>query len=299
MITPVEVTPASTPGQIKLVRMTFGARKQLVFRLTDDRGQAVKLDEEITNPPAEAADWSPQAQANGANAKIRMRQARSYWGQLAGSFRLNLEGAILDQSEHRGFVSFQLEAKHIPRVGIYEAFIERYIDDGNDGIRIDTWPVLLAIEPTAMGLLDGSDRGPLLIPEVRLAMLDLGGQDNGAPFSNLLDDTEFTDVDIIFAQRRVVQLWNETPPPVGSYTPQNFPYRYHWLEATVGHLLLMSAQRYSRNRLAYQAGGIAIDDQSKANEYAQMGQEKIDRFLHWMRNEKARINISHTWAVGI
>lgn len=300
MISPIEVSPASVPGDIKIIRVTQNARKQVVFRLTHDRGEAVDLRSEVENPPADTPDWSPESGAVGANVGIRLRTQQPTWGGgLMGAFSLDIEGEILDQAEHRGFVSFLLQEEHLKRVGIFELFVERYIKDGGNGKRIDTWPVLMAVEPTAMGLLNIRGRGPLLIPEIRLALLDLDNGTDGAPFSNLLDDTEFTDVDIVFAQRRVVQLWNETPPSVDIYTTQNFPYRYHWLEATVGHLLMMSANRYSRNRLAYQAGGIAIDDQSKAREYMELGNQKMAEFKEWMRNEKYRLNEERCWATGL
>ena len=300
MISPIEVSPASVPGDIKIIRVTQGARKQVVFRLTHDRGEAVDLHVEVENPPANEPDWSPQSSAVGSNVGIRLRSQQPTWGgELMGAFQLDVEGEILNQAESRGFVSFLLQAEHLNRVGIFELYVERYVKDGGDGQRIDTWPVLLAVEPTAMGLLNIRGRGPLLIPEIRLALLDVDNGTDGAPFSNLLDDTEFTDIDIVFAQRRVVQLWNETPPTVGTYSTQNFPYRYHWLECTVGHLLMMSANRYSRNRLAYQAGGIAIDDQSKAKEYMELGNHKVMEFKEWMRNEKYRLNMESCWATGL
>lgn len=319
MISPIEISPSSTPGQIKVVRVTQNARKQLVFNLTDDSGKSVDLKAEVQNPPAALPNWSPQRDATGFNVKVRFRigQLNTNSGRgipsdlslaalnpniiqqreaLMGTFKLDIGGEILDQKEHRGFVSFQLENSDTPKAGIFEGFIERYVENGDVGWTVDTWPVLLAIEPPAMQLLDNNGSGPLLIPEVRLALLDVDNQSDGAPFSNLLDDTEFTDLDIVYAQRRVVQLWNETPPPVCQFSTQNFPYRYWWLEGTCGHLLKMSAARYRRNRLAYQAGGIAIDDQSKADEYETVGQRKLDSFMGWMQTEKYRINMERTWS---
>lgn len=303
MISPIEVSPASQPGFVKMVRVTQNARKQLVFKLTDDRGTPINLREEVETPPGTVPNWTPEPQAQGANVRVRLRTQRAST-DFGGSLSLDIEGTILDQDEHRGFVQFELTTSDTPIAGIYEIYIERYIPNGqqtsqNDGIRVDTWPALMAVEPTSLGLLNTNVKGPLLLPEIRLAMLDIDSQNDGAPFSNLLDDTEFQDIDLVFAQRRVVQLWNETPPPIDQYTPGNFPYRYWWLEATVGHLLLMSAQRYRKNRLAYQAGGVAIDDQSKADEYQRIGREKIDRFMGWMQTEKYRLNMNRTWSTGI
>ncbi len=298
MISPIEVAPAASPGQIKVVRVTQGARKQLVFQLTDDGGHPVDLGVEVPNPPALPPNWQPQPGVGPALAQVRLRSQPAA-SDLGGTFRLDIAGNILDQATSSGFVSFQLENSSTTLCGIFECYIERFIPDGQAGIRIDTWPVLLAVEPTAMGLLNNNVTGPLLLPEIRLALLDVDSQNDGAPFSNLLDDTEFTDLDLVYAQRRVVQMWNETPPPISQYTTQNFPYRYYWLECTVGHLLLASANRYRRNRLAYQAGGIAIDDQSKADEYQRIGQEKIDRFREWMQTEKYRLNMDRCWGVGL
>jgi len=299
MIAPIEVSPASVPGQIKLIRITQSARKQVVLLLTDDFGAPVNLSEEVQNPPAGVPQWDTR-NADGANVEIRLRVQAANQGELYGNYSMTVKGTILDQTTSRGFVSFQLENKDTCSLGIFEASIQRYIPNGNEeGWLVDTWPVLLAIEPSAMGLLSISGHGPLLIPEIRLALLDVDNQSDGAPFSNLLDDTEFTDLDIVFAQRRVVQMWNETPPNVRKYTTQNFPYRYWWLEGTCAHLLKMSAARYRRNRLAYQAGGVSIDDQSKAAEYEEAGQRKLSEFMEWMRQEKYRININACWSIGI
>lgn len=291
MIAPIEVSPASAPGQVKVIRVSQNARKQVVFRLTDDSGKAVDLKQEVQNPPASDPDFSPQAAATGANVHVRIGTVSG--GELGGTLPV-IEGKILDQTDHQGFVEFLLETTYTCRAGVYDLAIERYVDGE---YVTDRWPVLLIIEPPAMQLLNGS--GPLLIPEVRLALLDQDNQTDGAPFSNLLDDVEFQDTEIVFAMRRVVQKWNETPPPVALYSPMNFPYRYWWLKATVGELLIMGAARYRRNRLAYQAGGIAIDDQSKADEYEQIGRLNLQEFDEWMRNEKYRININNCWSTGL
>lgn len=295
MISPIEIAPASGVGQIKTARIPVGTRKQLVFRLVDDSGSPQRLDREVENPPAPAADFSPQRAAEDANVQIFLRENNQYPDSaLAGSTGLNVTGNMLDQSQYPGFVEFIIPSDQTRMAGIWDAYIVREVTGGHS---VDTWPVLLHVEPTAMQMLSGT--GPLLIPEVRLALLDLDNQDGGAPFSNLLDDTEFSDLDIVFAMRRTVQKWNETPPPVATYSPHNFPYRYYWLMATCGELMIMSAARYRRNRLAYSAGGVSIDDQSKAQEYEEIGRLKLREFDAWMRNEKYRINMNRCWATGI
>lgn len=295
MISPIEVSPSSASGQIKVVRVSQNARKQIVFRLTDDSGQPFDLKSEVQNPPAPVADYSPQPSAVGSNIGIRLLSADHDMSSELNS--RGIEGTIMDQEQYRGYVEFILQNTYTARPGIYSMYVSRYIKSNDT--TVDTWPVLLAVEPPAMSLLDTCATGPLLIPEIRLALYDVDNQTDGAPFSNLLDDTEFQDIDIVFAMRRAVQLWNETPPPVGVYTAYNFPYRYWWLQCTIAELLLMSARRYRRNRLAYQAGGIAIDDQSKANEYEQAGRQIMMDFMGWMKAEKYRINMDRCWVAGI
>ena len=294
MIDPIEISPGCAPSLVRSIRVSQMARKQVVFKLATDTGAPVDLAEETENPPADVPDWSPEKQAVGANVGIRLRTISQSASALYPNFTLDVAGEILDQDAHPGFVSFQLTAEHTLNVGIWDAYVELHLASDRP---VERWPVLLIVEPPTMAMLSGT--GPLLIPEVRLALLDLDNEVGGAPFSNLLDDVEFQDIDIIFAMRRAVQLWNETPPPVCTYTTINFPYRYNWLEATCGQLLLMGAARYRRNRLAYSAGGVAIDDQSKANEYEQIGRDRLDRFQQWMMREKLRLNMSMAWGVGL
>jgi hypothetical protein len=289
MITPIEVTPAYVPGQIKSVRVPARARKQLVFKLTDVDGRPVNLQAEVQNPPAAAPDFSPEAAATGLNVEIWLKAKA---GDLQGGQNLTVKGEILSEP---GFVSFQLTEPNTKKSGIYEATIGRFVSGDH---LVDTWPVFIIVEPNAFEQLN-SGSGPLTIPEIRLGMYDLHSGTDGAPFSNLLDDTEFQDTDIIFAMRQVVMKWNETPPPVAYYTPANFPYRYWWIIGTCAYLLQMSASRYRRNRLAYSAGGVSIDDQTKSQEYEEISRFKMQQFEEWMMREKVRINMERAWSVGI
>jgi hypothetical protein len=114
---------------------------------------------------------------------------------------------------------------------------------------------------------------------------------------SLLDASEFSDVQIAAAARKVVELWNETPPDTQRYTPLNFPYRYHWILGATAILLDMAAAKYRRDRLAYSAGGVSVDDQSKANEYQQMASEKKAEFKDWMMRTKLQDQMTIGWAI--
>jgi hypothetical protein len=166
--------------------------------------------------------------------------------------------------------------------GVYAAEIGRFAGDS----LVDTWPVMIQVEPSAFQT--AAETGPVTIPEVRLALMDVNNGSDGWPFSNLLIDVEFADADIAFCIRRVVEMWNETPPPVATYSTDNFPYRYWW-----------TGRRYSRNRLAYSAGGVSIDDQSKSAEYMQHAEQILQEFKQFMMTEKQRINMSYCWSTGL
>jgi len=135
----------------------------------------------------------------------------------------------------------------------------------------------------------GSERTiGVTIAEIRLAMRDLSSEDNF-----LLDDVEFTDTEIAWAMRRPVDQWNETPPPLSgasSYTPNNFPYRYNWVNAVKGELMIVAASNYRRNHLSYQAAGLSVDDKNKFAEYEKIGRALLAEYKDWILTQKKAIN---------
>jgi hypothetical protein len=291
MIEFYEVAPASAVGIIKSVVVPQAGRKQLVFKLTDDDGRAVDLLREVPNPPAPLPDWTPERQAVDENVTIKLA---SRAGAAYGNHAFNLTGTILTGEDKVGFVSFQITATDTARSGVFDATIGQFVTGDH---LVQTWPVRITVEPNDFAT--PTNQGAVTIPDLRYALLDVENGTGGAPFNNLLDDTEFTDSEIQYAITRIVDKWNETPPPVCIYNYQNFPYRYWWIQGAVGELLLMGAARYRRNRLDYQAGGIAINDQSKADEYETVGRAMRQEFDTWMLREKTRINMDRCWGFGL
>jgi len=287
MITPIEIAPNSVPGQVKVIKVAATARKQVVFKLTDDHGSAVNLRSEVSNLPAAEPIFGDQPAAVGENISVVLRAKT---GDLYGPVKFDITGTI---NSDTSFVEFLLTAQHTSVPGVYCAEIGRFAGTN----LVDTWPVMIQVEPSAFQT--AQETGPVTIPEVRLALMDLPSGTDGWPFSNLLVDTEFTDADISFCIRRIVDMWNETPPPVAIYSTDNFPYRFWWTQGAMALLLQMSARRYSRNRLAYSAGGVSIDDQSKAAEYLQQSQSLLEEYKQFMMQEKVRINMSYCWSSGL
>lgn len=287
MITPIEVTPSAIGKPVKTTRLAATSRKQIVFKLMDAEGKPIDLREEQPNPPAPTPQFGAEPPAQGSNVTIRLR-ARS--GELYGPVQFDLTGTLLPE---RGFVQFLITEQNTQVAGAYLAEIGRFAGT----YLVDTWPVLVVIEPSAFQQDVGV--GPVTIPDLRMALLDNNDGADGAPFNNLLTDVEFSDVELATAIRRVVDLWNETPPNVYIFTTGTFPYRYWWMIGATAIILRAGAARYRRNRLAYQAGGVSVDDQSKADEYEQTSMQRMSEFKEWMMNEKVRINMGYCWGRGL
>lgn len=130
--------------------------------------------------------------------------------------------------------------------------------------------------------------GPPTIEEIRLSLRD------NAPADNLLlDALEFDAAEISQAVLRPIQMWNETPPPINPLmTTKTFPFREMWLLGIQGYLMDIAANNYSRNHLAYNAGGMSVDDKNKFQQYQQKSMALLQQFQNMLRAKKIEINIS-------
>jgi hypothetical protein len=109
--------------------------------------------------------------------------------------------------------------------------------------------------------------------------------------NTLLDDVEFSSVEIMAALRRPVDIWNETTPCLINYTPATFPWREHWMQAAVGYLMQTASYHYYRNELSYSSGGLSAADKDKGRTYQEMAKQNIDNFKQWMMRKKIEINM--------
>jgi hypothetical protein len=187
----------------------------------------------------------------------------------------------------QGMIRLSLRYTDIPYAGVWLAAFH-LIDVHNNPVA--QFDVYLYIEKS---LTSGEQaNNPITIPEVRLSLLDRCPADN-----SLLDDLEFSDAEIAFAIRRPVDEWNEIPPPIynAMYTPATFPFHYHWLEATCAELLRMASRKLIRNKLDYNAGGVQVQDKSRAAVYAQLSEQIRQQYLAWAQHEKASINAGNVY----
>lgn len=130
--------------------------------------------------------------------------------------------------------------------------------------------------------------GPPSIEEIRLSLRDNAPEDN-----MLLDALEFDAAEITQAVLRPIQMWNETPPPLQPLmTTKIFPFREMWMLGIQGYLLDIAANHYNRNSLAYNAGGLSVDDKNKFQAYQQKSMTLLQQFQNMLRVKKVEINIS-------
>lgn len=130
--------------------------------------------------------------------------------------------------------------------------------------------------------------GPPTLEEIRLSLRDHSAADN-----LLLDDVEFDAAEMAQAVLRPIQYWNEIPPPIRPVqTTKTFPFREIWMLGIQSYLLEIAAHHYRRNQLAYNAGGVAVDDKNKEQYYTAASERMRQRFQETARSKKIEINIS-------
>ena len=122
-------------------------------------------------------------------------------------------------------------------------------------------------------------------------------RDNNPEANSLLDDVEFTPEEIRTAMTLTVDYWNDQPPYIGCYDYDKFPYRSQLLTGTAANLLFIAANRYRRNSLQYQAGGLTIQDQEKYQQYDAAGQTLWQQYKEWVTRNKRSLNAENGFAI--
>ena len=126
-------------------------------------------------------------------------------------------------------------------------------------------------------------------------MIRLWLRDYNPDANYLINDLEFSTDEIKLAQMMCQDYWNETPPHIGVFSPSSSPFRYHLLMGTAAQLLLIAANRFRRNTLPMNAGGVSVDDQSKAPQYEAAGIRMWDTYRQWVKEVKVAQNIEMCW----
>ena len=122
-------------------------------------------------------------------------------------------------------------------------------------------------------------------------------RDNDPSANLLLDDFEFSAEEIRTAMTLAIDYYNDQPPYIGNYDYDKFPYRSKLLCGTCANLLFMAANRFRRNALQYNAGGLTVADQSKYTQYDQAGSRLWQEYTTWVTMHKRSVNIENGWAI--
>lgn len=187
---------------------------------------------------------------------------------------------MIDPDPTTGLITIPFRPADLPYAGIWVAAVSCYDAAGD---LIAEYPAWLEVRKG----LNSQERSntPISIPEIRLVL-----RDTCPEFNTLLLDLEFSDTEIAFAITRPVDEWNETPPPVQTYTPATFPWREAWRKAVCGSLLQSAAHHYMRNKMQYSAGGTSFNDKNKDNPYLQLAEQLLAEWKKFMAVKKVQLN---------
>ena len=185
-----------------------------------------------------------------------------------------------------GIVYLQLEPAESALPGMWGAMaIVRQCNVARKGL-----PFFFEIMPSLDQINIGS--GPLSIYEVRIAI-----RDSDPLLNNLIDALDFQDFEVAFMIRKAIDIWREIPPhTVAEFTMADFPFRHHWIEVTIGQLMLMASDHMRRNDLDYKAAGLTIEDTKKWPYYQEVGQKRMEEFKAWAIQTKMTINLEGGFA---
>ena len=177
--------------------------------------------------------------------------------------------------------------------GIYRAEMVVMNNDGNPYVTDST---LISVESSLYlrSTMPGvAAVGPITIGQVRIAMRDFAGLN--AYWANV----EFSDAEIVQSILEPISCFNETAPHAARYSPSNFPFRHHWLQAVCANLLRISAMNYMRNSRKIVFGdGKTSDDRDKYSTYIQMAEAKWREYVDFCVMQQVRINWGSVVRVG-
>ena len=182
-----------------------------------------------------------------------------------------------------GVVRWHIDKEMTLHAGIFLAQATVWVND----VAVKIYPFYFEVKPNLQAMLPA---GPLQVWELRMAIRDTCPDNNF-----LLDSVEFSTEEIMWAIRRPIEYWNEALPPLDPISIDYFPYRYNWLDAAVGELLLMAAVWMRRNDLDYSAAGLQIMDTKKWPDYQKLGMEKKTAWQEFTKQKKMSINASQAY----
>lgn len=268
---PTTVNGKTLLSRLRSLNMVAGQAASLDWQLHDQNGNPVSL----TDCLCGAGSSSSASAGSCPHVILYLRE------NLSGNCVSQFDAEIVDDAV--GKVRVAITKGTITRPGIYfaEMAVVDDTDPNNIGVLFSN-VFYLVVNATARHV-----KGPPSIAEIRLHLRDSAGGDN-----YLISGLKFDDAEIAMAIARPIMYWNEIPPDVARYTTQNFPFRYHWLEAICAQLFLIAEEHYRANQLQYQAAGVAVDDMNKEANYAAAAQRRNEEWKTFVHRKKVEININ-------
>lgn len=240
--------------------------------------------------PLDLSAWFPAASDSasasgsasaGAAVTVRVKEWLGVSRNPAKNPIYEIAGAVASAPD--GLVRVTLEPEVVELAAIYEM---NFAVTNADGRPLAVDRAVLSVErsmfPTDL-MLTRKELGPPTLQEVRMRLMDSSRNEN-----LLLDDVEFKDEQILMAMWEPIRLWNESPPPIETFTTRNFPFHGAWITGVMGQLHLMAANHYRRNTFRGAAGGTS--DKDKEREYLAEGQRLWQEYTAWMFNKKVECN---------
>jgi len=273
-----------TLQRMRSIRIQQSQHAKINWAILDPSGFPVDLT--ACGFPSDSSESSSDgSDVTGVGFRFRMRENLSL-GITPEPSRTEYEVNLIDGSEGKVEICLDKCATAVP--GVYFAEIGVFDNYGTDEeIMLFSNVFYVLIERGQFGGRKNQG-GPPSIMEIRLHLRDSGPEE-----SLLLDNIKFDDAEIALAISRPIQQWNETPPDLGRrYTTQNFPWRYHWLEAICANLFWMVAENFRANNLQYSAAGVQVNDQDREPNYERAAERRSAEWKQWMKRKKSEINLN-------
>jgi hypothetical protein len=195
-------------------------------------------------------------------------------------------GTVTVDDATYGVISFRLPSSIRNTAGIYLAEVG-VVEDNN---LVFCNEIYIYVERSSFG---NTPYGP---PNVDTLRVSLGDSDQNE--SELLSTNMYSTTDIAASVVRAIQFWNDLPPSSRTfrYSTLNFPHQSLLIEGAQAFLFQAVVEQFRKNRLPYQAGGIALDDQNKIQEYHTASIQMLQSFREQAINLKAQMNVNRGFA---
>ena len=122
---------------------------------------------------------------------------------------------------------------------------------------------------------------------------------NDTPELNrLIRDYENNDARIVMAINMVLDDWSMTDPRRINYSVDNFPSSSMLIKGAVIELLRGTGMLHSRNRLAYNAGGLSVQLWNKAQDYMTWANSLVNEYESKKRSLIKQLHLSAAYGQG-